>query len=67
MAGRVEEIAKFNGWLGTLPHRYKILIAGNHDLLFETEPAFAEDLITNAVYLRDSSVTVGGIKFYGSP
>jgi predicted phosphohydrolase len=67
MAGRVEEIAIFNHWLGTLPHQHKILIAGNHDWLFEREPALAESLITNAIYLRDSSVIIEGIKFYGSP
>src|ERR1044071_5799984 len=57
MVGRVEEIAKFDHWLGRLPHPHKILIAGNHDWLFEKEPSLAESLITNAVYLRDSSVT----------
>jgi Icc-related predicted phosphoesterase len=67
MVGRVEEIAKFNHWLGRLPHPYKILIAGNHDWLFEKEPALAESLVTNAVYLRDSAVIIEGLKFYGSP
>jgi len=67
MVGRVEEIIKFNHWLGRLPHPHKILIAGNHDWLFETEPALAESLITNAHYLRDSSVEIEGLKFYGSP
>ena len=67
MVGRVEEVAKFNHWLSRLPHPHKIFIAGNHDWLFEKEPALAENLITNAVYLRDSRVTIGGVKFYGSP
>lgn len=67
MAGRVEEIARFNHWLGTLPHRHRIFVAGNHDLLFESDPGLAESLITNATYLRDGAVTVGGLKFYGSP
>jgi predicted phosphohydrolase len=44
MAGRVEEVVKFNHWLGGLPHPHKILIAGNHDWLFEKEPALAESL-----------------------
>lgn len=67
MVGRVEEIIKFNHWLGQLPHPHKILIAGNHDWLFEKEPALAESLITNVIYLRDNSVTIDGVKFYGSP
>lgn len=31
----VQEIKSFNEWLGTLPHRHKIVVAGNHDLLFD--------------------------------
>jgi len=46
MIGRVEEVAKFNHWLSRLPHPHKILIAGNHDWLFEKEPTLAESLIT---------------------
>jgi hypothetical protein len=30
--GSVAEIARFNAWLGTLPHATKIVIGGNHDL-----------------------------------
>lgn len=30
--GTHDEIRDFNDWLGTLPHRHKIVIAGNHDL-----------------------------------
>jgi Icc-related predicted phosphoesterase len=65
--GGIDEIKEFNEWLGTLPHRHKIVIAGNHDLYFEEEPAKAKMLITNAVYLEDSGVTIEGIKIWGSP
>src|SRR2546423_1038173 len=67
MIGRMEEIAQFNHWLGQLPRPHKILIAGNHDWLFEKEPALVESLITNAVYLGDRAVIIKGLKFYGSP
>lgn len=30
--GSHKEIRDFNEWLGSLPHRHKIVIAGNHDL-----------------------------------
>jgi len=33
--GRKEEVEKFNQWLGTLPHRHKIVIAGNHEITFD--------------------------------
>jgi len=29
------EISDFNDWLGTLPHKHKVVIAGNHDFTFD--------------------------------
>ncbi len=57
----------FNDFLGTLPHRYKIVIAGNHDSCFQTAPEASRARLTNAIYLQDEEVTLEGIKFYGSP
>jgi Icc-related predicted phosphoesterase len=65
--GSFTEIANFNGWLGGLPHKHKIVIAGNHDVMFEKDPGFARSLITNAIYLQDEGVEVMGLKFWGSP
>jgi len=31
MGGKVSELTKVNDWLGTLPHKTKIAIVGNHD------------------------------------
>jgi predicted phosphodiesterase len=42
------EIIDFNTWLGRQPHAHKIVIAGNHDRLFESHPIPARALITNA-------------------
>ena len=36
------EIVDFNQWLGKQPHRHKIVIAGNHDLMFERHPGAAQ-------------------------
>ncbi|KAG7394613.1 hypothetical protein PHYBOEH_004971 [Phytophthora boehmeriae] len=33
--GTHDEIRDFNDWLGSLPHRHKIVIAGNHDLCMD--------------------------------
>lgn len=33
--GQKEEVTAFNKWLKTLPHRHKIVIAGNHELSFD--------------------------------
>lgn len=65
--GRVHEITSFNTWLGTLNHKYKVIIAGNHDLLFESDPYLAQSLITNAIYLEDSGTVINGLNIWGSP
>ena len=63
---RAGEIEDFNEWLGEQPQPVKISIAGNHDRLFESNIE-TKELLTNATYLRDSGVTIGGVKFWGSP
>ncbi|ESO91941.1 hypothetical protein LOTGIDRAFT_121668 [Lottia gigantea] len=35
--GRPNEIQRFNTYLGTLPYKVKIVIAGNHDMTFDAE------------------------------
>jgi len=63
----VKSVQDFNAWLGELPHKHKIVVAGNHDFLFQNLPVEAESLLTNATYLRDMPVVVEGLKIYGSP
>lgn len=65
--GKLNEITSFNEWLGSLNHKHKVIIAGNHDLLFEDDPNLATSLITNAIYLQDSSIKIEGLNFWGSP
>ncbi len=65
--GTAEETAEFNAWLGTLPHRHKIVIAGNHEFLFEHEPLRARELLTNALYLEDAAAVINGLRIWGSP
>ena len=67
MAGRPEELDQFDAWLGTLPHRHKVVIAGNHDRLFEDQPEEARRHITNALYLQDAEHVVEGLRIWGSP
>ncbi len=69
MYGTEKEIIKFNYDLLPLKQRIKniIFIAGNHDFLFQKNNKLARSLITNAIYLEDESVTIDGIKIYGSP
>lgn len=60
-------IAEFNQWLGEQPQAHKIVIAGNHDSLFESSPGVARALLTNAIYLENSGVELEGLRFWGSP
>ncbi|MBV1920588.1 MAG: metallophosphatase domain-containing protein [Pseudomonadales bacterium] len=65
--GELSELVDFNNWLSTLPHKHKIVIAGNHDWCFERNEEESRSCLTNAIYLKDESVEVDGVKFYGSP
>ena len=58
--GTLENIEELNEWLGTLPHRRKIVIAGNHDWAFQETPELARQALTNAIYLEDSGVEIEG-------
>jgi len=55
----------FKGWLGSLPHRHKVVVPGNHEFALE-EPR-DRGAITNAILLVDSGVEVEGIRIWGSP
>lgn len=33
--GKLDEVMEFNNWIGTLPHKHKLVIAGNHELSFD--------------------------------
>lgn len=68
--GLISEIKDFMDWFGQLPYKHKIFIAGNHDFGFEdirhsNEPGI--EIPEGITYLEDDSVTIDGIKIYGSP
>jgi Icc-related predicted phosphoesterase len=68
--GTYFEVEQFLDWFSELPYAHKILIAGNHDFLFEADPEEAAKLLAKypgITYLNDSGVTIEGIKFWGSP
>jgi len=66
--GTLDEAKDFNDWLGKLPHKYKIVIAGNHDLsAWERHRKETQKIFTNAIYLQDESITLDGIKIHGHP
>lgn len=57
----------FNDWLRTVPAKHKIVVAGNHDTLFELNNELARSVLTEAIYLQDSGVVIDGVNFWGSP
>lgn len=65
--GQINEIASFDYWLKKLPHKHKICCAGNHDRLFERDPALAKSLLNNAKYVQDELIEVEGLSIYCSP
>ena len=68
ISGTTLEVQRFIDWYSSLPHRSKILIAGNHDWAFQLQPEAAVAAIPeNVIYLRDSSTEIDGLKIYGSP
>lgn len=66
--GGHDELRTFNAWLGSLPHRHKVVVAGNHEFACEKlSPADTRKILYNAVYLQDSAERIDGVLFYGSP
>jgi Icc-related predicted phosphoesterase len=66
--GEEGEVRHFAAWLHSLPHKHKIVIAGNHDVSFEREPEKAREWLGDScTYLQNSGVTIDGIKIWGSP
>jgi predicted phosphohydrolase len=65
--GSLEELAGVATWVRALPHRHKIIVAGNHDWCFVNEPDAARAMLGDAIYLEDAETTVGGVRFWGSP
>jgi len=58
-------LGDFYKWIEHLPHKYKILIAGNHDYFLDKEPKRIQEL--PCTYLQDASIEIEGLKIYGSP
>jgi predicted phosphohydrolase len=60
---------KFYPWLDSLPIKYKIFIAGNHDRYWEhkTQQDIQALCPPNTYYLFDSGIVINGISFYGTP
>ena len=67
--GGIMAITEFMEWFGSLDQfKHKIVVAGNHDWLFERANLRAREVVpNNVVYLEDEEVVIDGVKFYGTP
>ncbi|HHD56899.1 MAG TPA: metallophosphoesterase, partial [Desulfobulbaceae bacterium] len=62
-----QDVTEFNTFLGSLTHKHKIVVAGNHDYLLAEDSRQAKELLNEAVYLQDEMVVINGVSIYGSP
>jgi predicted phosphohydrolase len=60
------EIIDFNNWLGELPHRYKIVVPGNHEYFLEADPS-ERLMLDNAIVLMNEGKGIEGLRIWGSP
>ena len=65
--GTEDELQDFILWFSKLPHKYKIFIAGNHDLCLEQNLSLINNLPQNMYYLQNSGVTIEGFNIWGTP
>lgn len=65
--GQEQEIIGFNTWLSQQNFTHKVVIAGNHDFLFETDPSLARQLLNAAHYLENDPLVIEGLHLWGSP
>ncbi len=65
--GDLDELREAAAWIAGLPHRHKVIVAGNHDWAFVHEPAEARSATAGMIYLEDSESTIDGLRFFGSP
>ncbi|CAK9034019.1 unnamed protein product [Durusdinium trenchii] len=69
----LEEVEAFVSYFKSLPHQYKVLVPGNHELYMDRLPLEQlREMLgctpgSNRFLLVDEEVTIEGIKFYGSP
>ncbi|KAK6500880.1 hypothetical protein TWF506_003641 [Arthrobotrys conoides] len=74
--GTLKELQKSFDWLDSLPHKYKVVIAGNHDCGLDPNSKYASYAAINwrsLVYLHNSSIVLNipgksrPVKIYGNP
>jgi len=65
--GRPREARDFADWLRAQPFTRRVLVAGNHDFLLQTDAASAAEMLDGIDYLEGAGVEIDGFRFWGSP
>jgi Icc-related predicted phosphoesterase len=68
-SGSLNDVESFLKWFGKQPHKIKLATAGNHDRWIEANVGKAQIMFHSfgIKLLINESITIDGIKFYGSP
>lgn len=67
MTGTLREMKTFVEWMESLPHTYKVFVAGNHDFLMEGPVGRALVESAGIIYLQDEGTLIEGLSIWGSP
>lgn len=70
LGGGLPALYDFRSWMRSVPARHRVFIGGNHDRLLEKlgEEKVREKFEKYGIsYLKDNSVEIDGLTFYGSP
>jgi len=65
--GNIKDVISFKNWINKFNHKYKVVIAGNHDFCFEKNRSLCVSVLDDIIYLEDQLITIEGINIYGSP
>lgn len=65
----IDEVKDFARWIGGLPHKHKIVTAGNHDGAVEKSTKECRKIFERegVTLLLNEEVVIEGVKFWGSP
>ncbi len=66
--GNNVQFTDFLDWFSNHPAKYKLFVAGNHELQWELEPdGFLELFPQNIIFLENRSICLEGINFLSVP
>lgn len=68
MKASTEYLCSFSSWVNKLPHKHKIIIAGNHDMACEQMGRLqTKEIFSPAIYLDHEYCQIDDVMFFGSP